>query len=69
MQIRNIFSIPLGITVNEQHKKIQKNLVKYCTKLKNKKKKLARKGKDIGEEYGLKMRVADKNNPIVVNFD
>ena len=39
MQIRNIFSIPLGITVNEQHKKIQKNLVKYCTKLKNKKKK------------------------------
>ena len=44
MQIRNIFSIPLGITVNEQHKKIQKNLVKYCTKLKNKK----RKEEDFG---------------------
>jgi len=45
--------------------------LKFMTKksLKNKKKKLARKGKDIGEEYGLKMRVADKNNPIVVNFD
>ncbi len=39
MQIRNMFSIPLGITVNEQHKKIQKDLVKYCTKLKSKKKK------------------------------
>ncbi len=45
--------------------------LKFMTKksLKNKKKKLARKGKDIGEEYGLRMRVADKNNPIVVNFD
>tara|TARA_R100000742_G_scaffold4190_1_gene1309 strand:- start:1201 stop:1785 length:585 start_codon:yes stop_codon:yes gene_type:complete len=39
MNIRNIFSIPLGISVYEEHKKIQKNLIKYCTQIKKKNKK------------------------------
>ena len=45
--------------------------LKFMTKksLKNKKKKLNRKGKDVGEEYGLKRRHADKNNPFVVEFN
>ena len=36
---------------------------------KNTRKKLNKKGKDLGEEVGLTIRKADKNNPILVNFD
>ena len=36
---------------------------------KNEKKKLKKKGKDIGEKYGLTIKRGDKNNPIVVSFD
>tara|TARA_R110001632_G_scaffold29690_3_gene78675 strand:- start:708 stop:1316 length:609 start_codon:yes stop_codon:yes gene_type:complete len=45
--------------------------LKYMTKksLKNQKKKLGKKNKDIGEEYGLTRKVATKNNPIIVTFD
>ena len=45
--------------------------LKYMTKksAKNQRKKLAKKGKDLGVECGLTIRHADKNNPIVVSFD
>jgi hypothetical protein len=45
--------------------------LKYMTKksAKNQRKKLAKKGKDLGVENGFTMRKADKNNPIVVTFD
>ena len=39
MEIKNIFSIPLGLSVKEDYKKTQKNLVKHCAKIKNKNKK------------------------------
>tara|TARA_R110000803_G_scaffold50259_1_gene104365 strand:- start:463 stop:1071 length:609 start_codon:yes stop_codon:yes gene_type:complete len=38
MEIKNIFSIPLGISVNEDYKKTQKNLIKHCNKIKSKNK-------------------------------
>lgn len=45
--------------------------LKYMTKksAKNQKKKLAKKGKDLGEECGLTVKHGDKNNPIIVDFD
>tara|TARA_R100000664_G_C2759144_1_gene148639 strand:+ start:4186 stop:4857 length:672 start_codon:yes stop_codon:yes gene_type:complete len=45
--------------------------LKYMTKksARNDAKKLKKKGKDLGEEMGFTVRKADKNNPIVVNFD
>ena len=45
--------------------------LKYMTKksARNDAKKLKKKGKDLGEVLGFTMRKADKNNPIVVNFD
>ena len=45
--------------------------LKYMTKksAKNQKKKLSKKGKDLGVECGLTIRHADKNNPIIVRFD
>lgn len=45
--------------------------LKYMTKksAKNARKKLAKKGKDLGGEYGLTVRHTDKNNPIVLSFD
>ena len=45
--------------------------LKYMTKktAKNQRKKLAKKGKDLGVENGFSIRKADKNNPIMVNFD
>ena len=45
--------------------------LKYMTKksAKNQRKKLAKKGKDLGVECGLTIKRADKNNPIVVSFD
>lgn len=45
--------------------------LKYMTKksAKRDRKKLSKKGKDLGNEYGLTIRHADKNNKIVVSFD
>ena len=45
--------------------------LKYMTKksVKNQRKKLAKKGKNLGEEMGLVTRKATKNNPIIVRFD
>lgn len=45
--------------------------LKYMTKksAKRDRKKLLKKGKDIGSEYGLTIKHSDKNNPIVLNFD
>ena len=45
--------------------------LKYMTKksAKNQKKKLSKKGKDLGNEMGLTIKHADKNNPIIVKFD
>ena len=45
--------------------------LKYMTKknAKNQRKKLAKKGKDLGEEMGLTIRRVDKNNPIELSFD
>lgn len=45
--------------------------LKYMTKknAKNSRKKLAKKGKDLGVEVGLTIRHCDKNNPIIVEFD
>lgn len=45
--------------------------LKYMTKksAKNDQKKLKKKGKDIGEKYGMTIRKADKNNPFIVKFD
>jgi hypothetical protein len=45
--------------------------LKYMTKksAKRDRKKLSKKGKDLGAEYGLTIKRADKNNPIVLKFD
>ena len=45
--------------------------LKYMTKksARNDAKKLKKKGKDLGEVMGFTVKKADKNNPIVVNFD
>jgi hypothetical protein len=45
--------------------------LKYMTKktAKQQRKKLNKKGKDLGEECGLTIRRTDKNNPIILNFD
>jgi len=45
--------------------------LKYMTKktAKAQRKKLSKKGKDLGVENGFTKRVADKNNPIIVSFD
>jgi hypothetical protein len=45
--------------------------LKYMTKksAKRDRKKLGKKGKDLGVENGFTIRKADKNNPIMVNFD
>lgn len=45
--------------------------LKYMTKksAKRDRKKLAKKGKDLGNAYGLTVKYADKNNPFVVTFD
>lgn len=45
--------------------------LKYMTKksAKRDRKKLSKKGKDLGTEYGLTIKRADKNNRIVVKFD
>ena len=45
--------------------------LKYMTKksAKRDRKKLSKKGKDLGGEYGFSVRHADKNNKIVVSFD
>lgn len=45
--------------------------LKYMTKksAKRDRKKLAKKGKDLGVENGLSMKFADKNNPFIVSFD
>ena len=39
MEIKNIFCIPLGISVNEDYKKTQKKFIKYSNQIKNKNKK------------------------------
>ena len=44
-------------------------LEEQSEKARNDAKKLKKKGKDLGEEMGFTVRKADKNNPIVVNFD
>lgn len=45
--------------------------LKYMTKksAKRDRKKLLKKGKDLGVECGLTIKHADKNNPIIVSFD
>tara|TARA_R100001079_G_C4414454_1_gene137000 strand:- start:348 stop:926 length:579 start_codon:yes stop_codon:yes gene_type:complete len=45
--------------------------LKYMTKksAKRDRKKLAKKGKDLGVECGLTIKHSDKNNPIIVDFD
>ena len=45
--------------------------LKYMTKksAKRDRKKLSKKGKDLGVEYGLTVRHTDKNNPIILDFD
>tara|TARA_R110002049_G_scaffold119490_1_gene273748 strand:- start:273 stop:851 length:579 start_codon:yes stop_codon:yes gene_type:complete len=45
--------------------------LKYMTKksAKNQRKKMNRKGKDLGVEMGFTARRVDKNNPIIVTFD
>ena len=45
--------------------------LKYMTKktAKQQRKKLAKKGKDLGEECGLTIRRTDKNNPIILDFN
>jgi len=45
--------------------------LKYMNKksIKRDTKKLAKKGKDVGVEYGLCVKKADKNKPFIVSFD
>ena len=61
----------LPVEIAEMMAKYNWGDLKYATKksIKNKRKKLAKKGKDVGVEYGLTMRTATKNNPIIVSFD